>query len=92
MKATDRKAARVTGESSFRLSLDRMATYEIKVPGRVELDLTGWVDDLTISFDENPVATVLTGIFDQAGLHGLLRKVHLLGLPLLSVLCLDWPE
>jgi len=82
----------VTEDGSFRLSLDRTATYEIKVPGRVELDLSDWVDNLAIEFDEETAATVLTGSFDQAGLHGLLRKVHLLGLPLLSVVCLDWSE
>ncbi len=29
--------------------------------------------------------TVITGVFDQAALHGLLRRIYALGFPLVSV-------
>ena len=38
-------------------------------------------DDLTV--------TTLTGTVDQAALQGLLRRLYSLGLPLISVNCLD---
>ncbi len=33
--------------------------------------------------------TILTGTFDQAALQGLLRRLYSLGLPLISVNCLE---
>jgi hypothetical protein len=45
-----------------------------------------WFEGLTIETDNGD--TLLTGpVVDQAALHGLLRKVRDLGLPLLSVNC-----
>ena len=39
---------------------------------------------------EGPPVTTLTGaVADQAALHGLLRRVYALGLPLLSVICVE---
>ena len=44
-----------------------------------------WFDGLTITLEEDG-DTLLTGpVVDQAALHGLLKKVRDLGLPLLSV-------
>ncbi len=44
-----------------------------------------WFDGLTITLEDDG-QTLLTGpVVDQAALHGLLRKVRDLGLPLLSV-------
>jgi hypothetical protein len=34
---------------------------------------------------EDPPGTTLTGAFDQAALHGLLKQVRNLGMPLLAV-------
>jgi hypothetical protein len=46
---------------------------------------TEWFEGLTITLEENG-ETLLTGpVVDQAALHGLLKKVRDLGLPLLSV-------
>lgn len=71
-----------------RLSLDRPAAYEIKVPGKVELDQADWTAGLKITFEDEgniPRVTILTGEFDQAALHGLLRRLYSQGLPLISV-------
>ena len=44
-----------------------------------------WFDGMTITLDEDG-STLLSGpVADQAALHGLLRKVRDVGLPLLSV-------
>ena len=62
-------------------------------PGLYEIRLKGHLDDavgrlvwrLTITLEENG-ETLLTGpVIDQAALHGLLKKVRDLGLPLVSV-------
>ena len=38
---------------------------------------------------EDPPVTILTGTVDQAALHGLLRRLYSLGLPLISVNCIE---
>jgi hypothetical protein len=59
--------------------------YHIRIKGHLGHQWTDWFDGLTITLDENG-DTLLTGpIIDQAALHGLLKKVRDLGMPLLSV-------
>ena len=59
--------------------------YEIRIKGHLDDRWTDWFGGLTISLEENG-DTLLTGpVVDQAALHGLLRKVRDLGMPLLSV-------
>jgi hypothetical protein len=38
---------------------------------------------------DGPPVTTLTGTVDQAALQGLLRRLYSLGLPLISVICVD---
>jgi hypothetical protein len=74
------------------LTLDRPATYEIKVPGHFDESWLVWTEKLTItvdSEDDGPLITTLTGTVDQAALHGLLRRLYSLGLPLISVIWID---
>jgi hypothetical protein len=73
------------------LSLDRPATYEIKVPGHLDESWSDWVGGMTITTEskgDGPPLTTLTGTVDQAALQGLLRRLYSLGLPLVSVICL----
>lgn len=59
--------------------------YQITVKGHLENRWVDWFDGLTITALDNG-ETLLTGpVVDQAALHGVLRKVRDLGLPLLSV-------
>jgi len=75
-----------------RLTLDRQALYEIKVPGELDESWTDWDGKMTVSVEregEGPPVTTLTGIVDQAALHSLLRQLYSLGLPLISVICVE---
>ena len=59
--------------------------YQIRIKGQLSRQWTEWFDGLIIS-PEDDGNTLLTGIvIDQAALHGLLRNVRDLGMPLLSV-------
>ncbi|MCO6450908.1 MAG: hypothetical protein J5I90_09005 [Caldilineales bacterium] len=72
-------------------SLHQMATYQIRVPGRLDASWLEWSERLAIMVeDENgePVS-VLTGRFDQAALQGLLRQLYAIGLPLISVVWIN---
>jgi hypothetical protein len=59
--------------------------YEVRLKGHLEARWAKWFDGLAITLDEDG-NTLLSGrVADQAALHGLLKKVRDLGLPLLSV-------
>ena len=59
--------------------------YEIRIKGHLDDKWADWFEGLTITREDNG-ETLLTGpVVDQAALHGLLRKVRDLGIPLLSV-------
>jgi hypothetical protein len=59
--------------------------YQIRIKGHLSPQWTGWFEGLTITLEENGT-TLLTGsVIDQAALHGLLKKVRDLGMPLLSL-------
>jgi hypothetical protein len=73
-------------------TLHRPAVYEIKVPGELDESWSDWAGGMTIavkSEGEGPPVTTLTGIVDQAALLSLLRRLYSLGLPLISVTCVD---
>lgn len=59
--------------------------YQIRIKGHLSPQRIDWFDGLTIVLEEEG-DTLLTGpMVDQAALHGLLKKVRDLGMPLLSV-------
>jgi hypothetical protein len=59
--------------------------YQIRIKGHLGLEWTDWFEGLTITLEDNG-NTLLTGpVVDQAALHGLLRKVRDVAMPLLSV-------
>ncbi len=75
-----------------KLSLDKPATYQIKVPGQLDESWSDWAGGMTITVEsegDGPPVTILTGSLDQAALHGLLRRLYSLGLPLISVICVE---
>jgi len=59
--------------------------YQIRLRGHLGLQWTEWFWGMSIKPEDNG-DTLLTGpVVDQAALHGLLRKVRDLGMPLVSV-------
>ena len=66
--------------------LDQPMVYHIRIKGHLGPGWTGWFEDLTITLEEGG-DTLLTGpVVDQAALHGLLRKIRDLGMPLISAI------
>jgi len=64
---------------------DQPMVYQIRLMGHLSPQWTGWFDGLIIRLEDNG-DTLLTGtVIDQAALHGLLKKVRDLGMPLISV-------
>ena len=66
--------------------LDEAMVYQIRVKGHLGPRWRDWFGDVTITLEDNG-ETLLTGpVVDQAALHGLLRKVRDLGMPLISAI------
>jgi hypothetical protein len=63
--------------------------YQIKIKGHVDQGWSDWFEGMSIAFDDNGDTLVTGPVADQAALHGLLRKVRDLGMPLLSVTCVE---
>ncbi|HRW07850.1 MAG TPA: hypothetical protein P5121_22265 [Caldilineaceae bacterium] len=62
--------------------------FEIRLKGHLDRRWVSWFEGMTITLTEEG-DTVLTGpVTDQAALHGLLKKVRDLSLPLRSLHCL----
>jgi hypothetical protein len=68
-----------------RANQNQPQVYQIRLKGHLDSQWTDWFDGLSISLEEDGT-TLLTGpIIDQAALHGLLKKIRDLGMPLISI-------
>jgi hypothetical protein len=68
---------------------NKSTIYQIRIGDRLGEPWTDWFDQMTLTQAANG-DTLLTGpVVDQAALHGVLRKVRDLGLPLISVIQLQ---
>jgi len=79
-------------ETNKILTLDQPAIYQIKVPGHLDtswLDSAGGITTVNGSDDDGTPYTTLTCTVDQSALLGLLRRLYSLGVPLISVICLE---
>jgi hypothetical protein len=72
-------------ELEQKTDLGKSMVYQIRIKGHLGHQWTAWFEGLTITLEEDG-NTLLTGqVIDQAALHGLLKRVRDLGLPLISV-------
>jgi hypothetical protein len=63
--------------------------YQIRIKGHLGAQWSDWFEGLTITLEEHG-DTLLSGpVADQAALHGLIKKVRDLGMPLISIMCVE---
>jgi hypothetical protein len=71
------------------ISLNSQNKYEIKVYGQPDDSWQGWFGEAKVQTevlsDNNQVTTFSDVIMDQAGLVGLIRRLHGIGFVLISV-------
>lgn len=83
---TGRKRRKVMSDTlELKTDPSQAMVYQIRVKGHLGSQWTDWFGGLTVTLEDNG-ETLLTGpVVDQAALHGLLKKVRDLGMPLVSV-------
>ena len=75
----------MTNELNPKTDPSQPTVYQIRLKGHLGREWANWFGGMTIALEENG-DTLLTGpVADQAALHGLLRKVRDIGMPLVSV-------
>jgi hypothetical protein len=82
----------MTMKNIQKLTLDRPATYQIKVPEELDQRWSDWYRGMKIVVrrDDNGLSvSILTVTADQAALQSLLRRLYSLGIPLISVVCVE---
>lgn len=70
-------------------SMSNGDSYEIRLKGHLDESWADWFDDMTFVHDDDGTTILRGAIIDQAALHGLLKKIRDLGMPLLSVNLVD---
>jgi hypothetical protein len=71
---------------SLKTALNQSIIYQIRIKGHLGSQWTDWFGGLAVTQEDNG-ETLLSGpVVDQAALHGLLKKVRDLGMPLISVI------
>jgi hypothetical protein len=75
----------MNGTSQLENDPDQSIVYRIRLKGQLDDGWTDWFGGMAVALTEDG-DTLLTGpVADQAALHGLLRKVRDIGIPLVSV-------
>lgn len=59
--------------------------YQIRLQGHLDQKWLAWFDGLTITLEDNGDMCLTGAVIDQSALHGLLKKIRDLGLPILSI-------
>lgn len=68
---------------------DQPMVYQIRLKGHLSRQRMDWFEGLIVKLEEDG-NTLMTGtIIDQAALHGILKKIRDLGMPLLSAISVD---
>ncbi len=76
---------RMSSNHSPKSDIDQPMVYQIRIKGHLSRQRMDWFEGLLITLEDNG-DTLMTGkVIDQAALHGILKKIRDLGMPLLSV-------
>jgi hypothetical protein len=64
---------------------DQPTIYQIRLKGQLDTCWTDWFGGMAVALTDDGDTLLIGPVADQAALHGLLRKVRDLGIPLVSV-------
>jgi hypothetical protein len=69
--------------------LDEPKVFQIRIQGHLSQQWQDWFEGLTITLEEDGNTFLSGHVVDQSALHGILKKIRNLGMPLLSVNSID---
>jgi hypothetical protein len=75
----------MSNDRNSKINSDQPVVCQIRIKGYLDPKWRVWFDGLTITQEEEGITLLSGPVIDQAALHGLLRKVRDLGMPLISV-------
>jgi len=79
---------------SHTMSLNSLNRYEIKIHGQLDDSWLGWFEEgkshVEVLADNDQVTTFSNVVMDQAGLVGLVRRLHGHGIVLISIRHVDY--
>lgn len=75
----------MTDEQQANPDAHQQTIYQFRIKGHLGTQWMGWFEGLTVILEEDG-NTLLSGpVIDQSAMHGILKKIRDLGMPLLSV-------
>jgi hypothetical protein len=72
-------------QTNFKIEPHEETVYRIRVQGHLGTQWAEWFGGLAITLEENGDTSITGPVPDQAALHGLLKKVRDLGMPLVAL-------
>lgn len=68
---------------------DQPKVFEIRIQGHLSQQWVDWFDGLAVTLGEDGNTLLRGAVVDQSALHGILKRIRDLGMPLLSVNSVD---
>jgi hypothetical protein len=78
----------MTNEQRSQPDTDRPMVYQVRLKGHLGQQGMIWFEGLTVTLEEDGNTLLRGPVADQPALHGILKRVRDLGMPLLLVNCL----
>jgi len=75
----------ISNENNPKRDADQPTVYQIRIKGHLGQQWENWFGDVIITLEDNGDTLITGPLVDQAALYGLLKRVHDLGMSLLSV-------
>ena len=79
----------MTNEHKSQLDANQPTVYQIRLKGHLGQQRMDWFEGLAIALEEDGTTLLSGPVLDQSALHGVLKKIRDLGMPLLSVNRID---
>lgn len=79
----------MTNKRNPKTDSGQLAIYQIRLKGHLSEQWTDWFECLAIKLEEDGDTLLTVPVVDQAALFGLLKKVRDLGMPLVSINCVE---
>jgi hypothetical protein len=79
----------MSNKLSSELEPGQPAIYQIRIRGHLDREWADWFGGMAITLEENGEMLLIGPVADQATLHGVLKRVRDLGMPLVSVNCVE---